>query len=179
MSHSCSTLSGVYYLMQTRQRKYTARKKHKVSKSNSALTKPSASLFHHHPPTSLFFSFVPSLALWSPAVFDSLSALKSSLSLLACQAADGTNSYLRFWTSLLPPITNLSPSLTPNNPLPLYSHRFLLSPPFSMLVPNTSPFTTFSWKTIVLFCSCSGNSKAYGFVCGIWSPLCPTAGDPG
>lgn len=51
----------------------------------------------------VFLSRSLSLGLWSPAVLDSLSALKSSLALLACQAADGTNAYLRFCAPLPPP----------------------------------------------------------------------------
>lgn len=53
----------------------------------------------------VFFSCTLSLSLClqSPAALDCLSALKSSLALLACQAADGTNGYLRSCAPLPPP----------------------------------------------------------------------------
>lgn len=67
-------------------------------------SQPSEGLFYLSPlPTFLCLSFSFVLALWSPAALDSLSALKSSLSLLVFQAAVLTNSNLRSLPFLLPP----------------------------------------------------------------------------
>lgn len=96
-----------------------------MSKTSSALTKTSStSLFHHRPPTSLFPSLALSLSLWSPAALDSLSTLKSSLALLACQAADGTNGYLRSYAPLSPPTSS--------------SLLLLLSQKLLLFLPNCS-----------------------------------------
>lgn len=110
-----------------------------VSKTSSALTELSASLFHHRPPTSLFSSLALSLGLRSPAVLDSLSALKSSLALLACQAAEGTNGYLRSWAPLPPPT---SPSLLlPTSILLLYQNFSISSHCSQLPIPYFSPST--------------------------------------
>lgn len=138
MTQACSTLLHLYYLTAWHGTCCQWKAQSVVSKTSSALTELSASLFHHRPPTSLFSSLALSPGLWSPAVLDSLSALKSSLALLACQAAEGTNGYLRSWAPLTPPTS--TSLLLPTNILLLYQNFSVSSHCSQLPIPYFSPF---------------------------------------
>lgn len=103
-------------------------------------------MFHHRPPTSLFPSLALSLGLWSPAALDSLSALKSSLALLACQAAEGTNGYLRSRAPLPPPRVH-SQNFSFSFLFFLFFPSFNI-PPVLILSPTPSPFSSVSPLTV-------------------------------
>lgn len=121
---------------------HAASEKHKVSRSSSPLSEPSAGLFHRGPPTSLFSSLILSFSLWSPAALDSLSALKSSLALLACQAADGTNSYLRSCAPLPPPTSRPPDKQSPPPPPP---------PPLKLLHLTPTALSSLLLSSIIFF----------------------------
>lgn len=114
----------------------------RLVRNSAALTAPSASLFHHCPPASLFSSLGLSLGLWSPAALDSLSALKSSLALLACQAAEGNKQLFKILCS--PPSSHVH--LFAFTLLLSQNFSFLLSPLFLTLLRRPAscfdPFTT-------------------------------------
>lgn len=130
MTQACSTLSHIYYLTDTEHTPGTRCQ----WKAQSGMSKTALTLFS-------------SLGLWSPAVLDGLSALKSSLALLACQAAEGTNGYLRS-AAPLPPTMATPP---PSPPLPrllllllLHSapHSLLFSMPPVLILFTTSCFSS-------------------------------------
>lgn len=157
MTQACSTLSHIYYLTDTEHTPGTRCQ----WKAQSGMSKTALTLFS-------------SLGLWSPAVLDGLSALKSSLALLACQAAEGTNGYLRS-AAPLPPTMATPPHLLLLSqgfsscssciqlPIPYSSPCLLfwsflppLVSPLSVLLPTIRPFS----------CSSAGYLRISGIVLG-------------
>lgn len=144
-------------------------------------------------PSHLFVFFScspsPSLCLQSPAALDYLSALKSSLALLACQAADGTNGYLRSCPPLPPPpklfllLLSALCSLLFLFILPPVLHLFLHVAPDHPACFHLRCYLAGDWGGL---CSAdhravqvwSGTNQACRFVCAIWSPQRPAAGAP-
>lgn len=113
-----------------------------MSKTSSALTKPSASLFHHHPPTSLFFSRALSRPLVSSSVGQSVCSevFISAAGLPSCRRDKRLFKTLRFSPSSQQN-SSCSPKTSPLSPTALSSMYLvvLLQPssvPIAPLLPS-------------------------------------------